>query len=94
MNGKDIDAWAASRMAEMGGRDDPKSQARKKGLETLRKELQKADPNRFPPGSAQHTLALYEQKAAFKHARTLGYEPPEEVAMELGAHALEMGLGL
>ncbi|QFX96677.1 hypothetical protein [Acidithiobacillus thiooxidans] len=100
MNSKDIDVWAASEIAglqdccRLQDRGDERAQSRIKRLQGLRAELRRADPCRFPPGSVQHTLALYEQRTAMKHALALGYEPPERALLEIGAHTLELGLGL
>lgn len=87
-HGHDIECWARSQIASS------KSDARKKRLADLLKEVKSADPNRYPAGSPQHTLALYRGKDAMKHAMGLGYEPPEQALAEFGLHVAELGLGL
>ena len=87
-HGHDIEAWARSQMT--GAKGD----SRRKKLELLLSEVKAADPNRYPAGSPQHTLALYRGKDALKHAMGLGYEPPEQALAELGLHVVELGLGL
>lgn len=94
MNAHDIDLWARDQMAGLPEKGRNRSDNRREQLVQLRKDLRKHDPNRFPAGSPQYTLALFERKAAMKKAVSLGYEPPEEVAIELGIHALELGLGI
>lgn len=92
MNAHDVDVWAKGQMADLA--DSGKQSARHQQLLELRKNLRKSDPNRYPVGSPQHTLALFERKDALKKALSLGYVPPEEVALEVGMHAMELGLGI
>lgn len=94
MNAHDVDVWAREQMIAADSKGGKNATDRKQKLLQLRKDLRKADPNRFPVGSPQHTLACFDRKAAMKRAFSLGYVPPEEVALELGIHAMELGLGL
>lgn len=94
MNAHDIDVWAREQVAGLSEKDRNRSDNRREQLLQLRKDLRQSDPNRFPAGSPQYTLALFERKAAMKRAVSLGYAPPEEIALELGIHALELGLGI
>jgi hypothetical protein len=88
-NANDILHWTEEQLA--GTQDE----RRKKMLEQVRREVQSADPSQFVPGSAQHTLALYQMKKAKQHAMCLGYTPPEQALKEAGLHAaLHLGLGL